>query len=176
MKLPFRKTFVIRDLMPQEQPFLREMLYEAAYWREGKRPPLEKGLARPDLVKLLADWGREGDIALVAADGHGVKLGAAWLRLWTADDHGHGFVDEETPELGIAVKPEFRHQGLGTSLLMTLLARARHDGFARVSLSVESDNPARRLYARFGFRPVHESENALTLVAELEDPPEPVSD
>jgi len=173
MKLPFRKTFVIRELAPQDQPFLREMLYEAAYWRpDGDRPPLEQGLQRPDLVRILAGWGRTGDVALVAADGHGVRLGAAWLRLWTAEDHSYGFVDEETPELGIAVKPEFRHQGVGTSLFMTLLARARQDGFTRVSLSVESANPARRLYARFGFRPVRESEHALTLVADLEPEPE----
>jgi ribosomal protein S18 acetylase RimI-like enzyme len=127
-------------------------------------------------VHLLAGWGRDGDVALVAADGHGVKLGAAWFRLWTAEDHAHGFVDDETPEIGIAVKPEFRHQGVGTSLFMTLLARARQEGFSRVSLSVENANPARRLYARFGFRPVRESEHALTLVADLEAEPSSETD
>jgi ribosomal protein S18 acetylase RimI-like enzyme len=123
-----------------------------------------QGLARPDLVELLSGWGRPGDVALVAADGRGTRLGAAWYRLWTADRHSHGFVDDRTPELGIAVKPGFRRQGVGTSLFMTLLARAEQDGFSRVSLSVESKNPARRLYARFGFEPVREGDGALTLL------------
>lgn len=168
MKRPFHQTFVIRDLLPADQPFLREMVYEAAYWRtEGERPSLEQGLSRPDLLTLLDGWGRRGDVALVAADGHGTRLGASWFRLWTPERHSYGFVDAETPEIGIAVKPEFRNQGVGTSLFMTLLARARQEGFARVSLSVENANPARRLYSRFGFVPVHESEDALTLLLDL---------
>src|SRR5262245_51138420 len=121
MRQPFHQTFVIRELLPQDEPFLREMLYEAAYWRtDRERPALEEGLKRPELVRLIAGWGRTGDVALVAADGHGSRLGAAWFRLWTVESHGYGFVDEATPEIGIAVKPEFRHQGVGTSLFMNL--------------------------------------------------------
>jgi ribosomal protein S18 acetylase RimI-like enzyme len=154
--------------LPHDRPFLLEMLYEAAYWRtDRERPKLAEGLARPDLVLLMAEWGRPGDVALIAADGHGTRLGAAWFRLWTVESHGYGFVDEATPEIGLAVKPEFRHQGVGTSLFMNLMARAQKEGFSRISLSVESANPARRLYARFGFKPVREDENALTLLREL---------
>jgi len=168
MKQPFHQTFVIRELVPQDRPFLLEMLYEAAYWRtDRERPRLAEGLERPDLVRLMANWGRAGDVALVAADGHGTRLGAAWFRLWTPENHTYGYVDESTPEIGIAVKPEFRLQGVGTSLFMQLMARAQRDGFSQISLSVESANPARRLYARFGFKPVREDENTLTLLKEL---------
>src|SRR5262249_6484575 len=138
------------------------------YWRTDRpRPSVEEGLRRPDLAAIVLGWGRNGDVALVAADGHGTRLGAAWFRLWTADESSYGFVDERTPELGIAVKSQYRHQGVGTSLFMTLLARAEQEGFSQVSLSVENDNPARRLYTRFGFRPVKETAGATTLLTDL---------
>src|SRR5450631_3785637 len=96
----FVKTLVIRRTRPDDAQFLREMLFEAAYWRTSKpRPTLEEGLARPDLQKVLAGWGRPGDLGMVATDGHGERIGAAWMRLWTVEDHALGFVDAETPEL-----------------------------------------------------------------------------
>jgi hypothetical protein len=50
--------FRIRLGSPDDHPFLREMLFEAAYGRlDQERPSLETGMARPDLVYLLADWG-----------------------------------------------------------------------------------------------------------------------
>jgi ribosomal-protein-alanine N-acetyltransferase len=57
----------IRPASAGDLPFLREMLFEAAFWREGSpRPALEEGLARPDLSRLMAGWGRAGDAAVVA--------------------------------------------------------------------------------------------------------------
>lgn len=51
----------------------------------------------------------------------------------------------------IALLPESRGQGLGTALLRSVLAAARTRG-VRVTLHVEPDNPAQRLYTRLGFR------------------------
>jgi ribosomal protein S18 acetylase RimI-like enzyme len=165
------KTLVIRRSRPDDARFLREMLFEAAYWRPGKsRPELEEGLARPDLVKVLAGWGRPGDLAMVATDGLGERIGAAWMRLWTPDDHATGFVDAETPELGIGVQRDFRRHGVGTALLLALLGRAREDGVPRVSLSVEIENVARLLYERFGFQMHSVNHGVATLVVELEEP------
>jgi GNAT superfamily N-acetyltransferase len=165
------KTLVIRRSRSDDAEFLREMLFEAAYWRPGKaRPSLEEGLARLDLVKVLAGWGRPGDLAMVATDGLGDRIGAAWMRLWTEGDHTHGFVDEVTPELGIGVRRDFRRHGVGTALLLALLGRAREDGVPRVSLSVEIENVARLLYERFGFRLHSVEQGVATLVVELEEP------
>jgi GNAT superfamily N-acetyltransferase len=50
------------------------------------------------------------------------------------------------------VKPAFRGQGVGRSLVEEVLAWAREHGWARVQLRVLRGNPvARRLYARVGF-------------------------
>jgi ribosomal protein S18 acetylase RimI-like enzyme len=165
------KTLVIRRVRADDAPFLREMLFEAAYWRPSKpRPPLEEGLARPDLAKVLAGWGRPGDLALVATAGSGERIGAAWMRRWTVQDHIHGFVDEQTPELGIGVRKDFRRHGVGTALLLALLGRAREDGVLRMSLSVEIENVARLLYERFGFQLHSVNQGVATMLVQLDDP------
>lgn len=53
----------------------------------------------------------------------------------------------------IALLPGHRGRGLGTFLLLDLLDEAAGAG-RTVSIHVEVDNPARRLYARLGFVPV----------------------
>jgi len=160
------------------------MLFEAIYWRAqaraqarppaapaapAVRPTLDEALARPELAKVLADWGRFGDLAMVATDGYGERIGAAWMRLWTRSNHLAGFVDERTPELGIGVRKEFRRHGVGTALLLALLGRAREDGVPRVSLSVEIENVARLLYERFGFYLHSVAQGVATMVVHLDD-------
>jgi ribosomal protein S18 acetylase RimI-like enzyme len=119
------------------------MLYEAFAWRPGvSAPPCDDVLSWPDVAKYVDGWGRAGDIGVVA-DG---DAGAAWVRLFTDEDHGYGFVAAHVPELTIGVAKEARGRGVGTALLERLLSR-----IGPVSLSVETDNPAVRLYERFGF-------------------------
>ena len=80
-------------------------------------------------------------------------------------------MDEQTPELSIAVVPGRRGRGYGDELLTALLERARKSGFDRLSLSVEPDNPALHLYQRHGFAQVGEKGGSLTMVAELGSQP-----
>jgi len=91
-------------------------------------------------------------------------VGAAWLRFFTSDSPGFGFVDDRTPELGMGVRSDRRGRGIGTNLLAELLTRARAAGVARVSLSVEPDNFAGNLYERAGFVPVGRSGGSVTML------------
>ena len=144
--------------------FLRDMLRHAYYWRaNAPDAPMEDSVQR-----YVNGWGRRGDAAVIAVERTG-SVGAAWYRLFPADEPGYGFVDEETPELSIAVVPGRRGRGYGDELLSALLERARKDGFTRLSLSVARDNPARKLYERHGFREVSEDGDSLTMVAELDE-------
>ena len=141
----------VRELRPDEAGFLREMVVAALAWRPGvELPPVELVLAHPQVVVFHQDWGRPGDAALVAED-DGTLIGAAWYRFFTEAEHGEGFVDEQTPELAIAVVEEFRGQGVGGGLMEALHERARRDRIARISLSVDAENPAKRLYERLGY-------------------------
>ena len=90
--------------------------------------------------------------------------GAAWYRLFPASAPGFGFVDEQTPELTIAVVPSHRGHGGGGELLEALLERARADGFAHVSLSAEPGQTA--FYEKHGFREHGRDDRTVTMVAE----------
>ena len=48
----------------------------------------------------------------------------------------------------------YRNRGIGGALLWYAEAKAREGGYARMSLTTTTINPARRLYERHGFRVV----------------------
>ena len=149
---------------PQDVPFLKDMLRHAYYWRSSSVP--ESG--EPPVQRYVERWGRPGDTALIAIQDF-QPVGAAWYRLFRADNPGYGFIDEETPELSIAIVPSRRGTGLGSELLDALMRRAREDGYGAISLSVEKDNPAVALYERHGFRRVGEDDGAYTMRADLRE-------
>ncbi len=151
-------------------PFLREMLFEAMYWRtDQERPALEEALQRPDAVHHLVDWGlREGDTAVIAVTASGEKVGAAWYRFWDDETHSYGYISPDIPEIAIGVRVDFRGQGVGSLLMTALLKAAADQGLKKVSLSVEVDNYAQKLYRRQGFTPVEKVENSWTMVVDIE--------
>lgn len=157
---PKPDTVAIRDLRDEEVGFLKQMLYTALAWRpDVQLPPVDWVLAHPQVSVFHEGWGRPGDTALVA-ELDGRPVGLVWYRLFTDETHGEGFVDEGTPELAIAVVEEHRGHGIGRRLLLAAHERARADGLARLSLSVDADNPAKRLYAALGYRD-HEPDDGL---------------
>jgi ribosomal protein S18 acetylase RimI-like enzyme len=62
---------------------------------------------------------------------------------------------DEIRIIDIALLPEHRGVGIGTALLSALLDEAAEAG-KRLSIHVEVNNPARRLYERLGFVEVEE--------------------
>jgi ribosomal protein S18 acetylase RimI-like enzyme len=161
---------IIRPLTGHDLPFLRRMLDAAAFWRSS----LAWRLARPALRLLFRrylalyheGWGREGDLGFVA-EVDGVPVGAVWYRLFTEASHGDGYIDDQTPELAIAVVEEHRGQGIGRALLEAIAVEARRHGVASIGLSVNHDNPAKRLYASVGYRELEPGTKDDRMVLEL---------
>jgi GNAT superfamily N-acetyltransferase len=126
-------------------------------------PPKEQLLAFPQLTMFHEGWGRTGDTGLVAEE-DGRLLGLAWYRFFTEQVHGEGYVDEQTPEVAVAVVDGQRGRGLGTALMDAIHARAREQRVEQISLSVDADNPAKRLYVRLGYLDV-EGEHGKMILA-----------
>jgi GNAT superfamily N-acetyltransferase len=148
---------VLRPVGIHDVRFLRDMLRHAYHWR------LAEDTERP-VYRYVQNWGRPGDAGVLALEGPHA-YGAAWYRLFTRDEPGFGFVDEQTPELTIAVVPSRRGKGAGRELLEALLAHAREEGYGAISLSAAAEQVP--YYERFGFATVSESEHAQTMLARL---------
>ena len=100
---------------------------------------------------------------VVRATGEVVAYGGLWLMV------------DEAHVTTFAVLPAWRRQGVGARLMLALLDLAVELGAAVVTLEVAISNlDARRLYERFGFRPVgvrpryysHNGEDALIMTTE----------
>ena len=158
----------LRPLKTTDRAFLEEMLFEAFFWNPAvSRPRLADFRGESEFAKRLAGWGRPGDRGVLAEERR-MRIGAAWYRLWTLEHHADGFVDGETPELGIAVDAAHRSKGVGRALLRALIEVARQEGHRALSLSVNASNYARPFYESEGFRKVGESGPSWTLVLQLE--------
>ena len=141
------------------------MLFAALYVPEGREPFPRSVLHQPDVGQYVDGFGRDGDIGVVALNGTD-PVGAAWVRLLIGPDAGYGFVDDDTPELAIAIAPEWRERGIGTQL-MDELFRSAAGIYPAISLSCDTANPAMRLYERAGFEPVEESGGSITMLKRL---------
>jgi ribosomal protein S18 acetylase RimI-like enzyme len=152
----------IRPLTLADEPFLWEMLYQALYVPEGHPPFPREIVQNPEISRYVQGWGKVDDLGFVALD-EGKPVGAVWLRLLTGDHRGFGYVDETTPELSIAILPEYRGQGIGSKLIVHLLEKTQ-SYYGAICLSVSADNPAKRLYQRLGFEVTGKNGSSLTLV------------
>ncbi|ESA38974.1 gcn5-related n-acetyltransferase [Leptolyngbya sp. Heron Island J] len=152
---------IIRPLTLEDEPFLWEMLYQALYVPAGHPAWPREIVQIPEIAHYVNGWGDQGDCGFLASNPvTGESIGAVWLRLLISNNKGYGHIDDNTPELSIAVLPEYRGQGIGTQLLTHLFAASEQSS---ISLSVSANNPAVRLYRRFGFEVVKSNQESLTM-------------
>ena len=146
------ELITFRQANPKDQSFLNEMLYQAIYLPETEKPSRAEVWSNPELNKYTTQWGKPGDFGLIAFDNEKqLEVGACWCRQFTESDKGYGYVDEQTPELSIALLPEYKGRGIGTQLLLQFLEQARPK-YRTISLSVDPDNPVMNWYQKYGFQ------------------------
>jgi ribosomal protein S18 acetylase RimI-like enzyme len=155
-------SYPLRVLGAKDEAVLYEVLYQAIFVPKGSAPPDRDIVYSPELGKYVKDFGKSDDIGYGAFDKE-KAVGAAWLRRLK---NGYGYVNDETPELTMAVMPGYRSQGIGTVLLEHLFDKAK-GCYPSVSLSVWRINSAFRLYQRFGFEVVRELQDEVVMLKKL---------
>ena len=138
---------VLRPITPSDEPFLRrvyastraEELAAVPWTAEQKDAFVAHQFAAQSAHYAQHYTGLSGHVVLV--DGH--PAGRLLVARW---EHEIRIVD-------IALLPEFRGGGTGRFLLDRLVAEADDAGKV-LSIHVERQNPALRLYERLGFRAV----------------------
>ena len=145
-------NYYLKSIERSESSFLEDMLYYAIYVGEGNPLPSRNIIYEPNLYKYIDKWDEKKDIGYVIVEQETKnKLGAVWLRTFCKNDKGYGYISEDIPELSIAIYPEYRGKGLGTSLINYLISQLPTH-INSISLSVDIQNPAKRLYERIGFK------------------------
>jgi ribosomal protein S18 acetylase RimI-like enzyme len=156
-----------RPLIASDQDKLWHWLH-VALWDPppaGLRPV--EVLQHPGVRIYAENWGHASDVGLVAQVG-GTDAGACWVRLLPAGV-GLASVDAHTPQLGIALEPDFQHKGYGRPLMLETLKAAARAGYRQVSLTVHPENGAQYLYQSCGFRKVGRRNSYHLMVANVAD-------
>ena len=159
-------TISVHEIKANAYPFLEDFLFEAIYVPEGS-PPLNKSIIfQPNLYYYIKDFGKEHDLGFII-ESDNKPVGAIWARLFSEEQKGYGFVDNETPELSMAINSDFRNQGFGNQLLEKMLVKLQELGYKNVSLSVDKRNFAYQLYLKFGFQDYQINGNTVVMVKML---------
>ena len=155
--------YTIREIQKQEYPLLDNFLYEAIFIPEGIEPPPKTIITSPELQVYVERFGESIDDLGLVAEVDGKVVGAVWVRIM--NDYGH--IDDETPSLAISLYKEYRGFGIGTAMMKEILALLKSHGYSRVSLSVQKDNYAAKIYLKIGFEIVRENEEEYIMVCYL---------
>ena len=138
---------IIRDLRSEEVHLLRGFLYDSIFIPAGEEHPDISITDRPELQVYIRNFGSMKDDKCLVAEVNGEVIGAVWCRIM--NDYGH--IDDETPSFAISVRKEYRRQGIGTALMMNIIAALKQAGYSQASLSVQKANYAVKMYQHLGF-------------------------
>lgn len=152
--------YTIREIQKQEYPLLDHFLYEAIFMPEGIEPPPKTIITSPELQVYVNRFGESKEDRGLVAEVDGKIVGAVWVRIM--NDYGH--IDDETPSLAISLYKEYRGLGIGTAMMKDILALLKSNGYKQVSLSVQKNNYAAKLYLKVGFEIVKESDEEYIMV------------
>ena len=153
-------NYTIRELSIDERDVLETFLYQAIFIPEGITPPPFEIIKQPELQVYIKGFGeQEGDICLVA-ECDGKIVGAVWVRIM--NDYGH--VSDDMPSLAISLLPEYRGNGIGTALMQSMQEMVSQQGYKGISLSVQKQNYAAKMYSRLGFKTIEDKDEELIMV------------
>jgi len=148
MQMPGAKgKITFRPVQDADRDFLfrlfastREREFALTSWTAAdKQDFLQDQFATQDRAYRMTYLG--ASFTIIQIDGMGIG------RLYVARQ------DDCLRLIELTIAPEWRGRGIGTDILRSLMNEA-HGGKVPVRLHVQTNNPARTLYLRHGFRPI----------------------
>ena len=153
-------NYTIRELSIDERNVLETFLYHAIYIPDGITPPPFEIIIQPELQVYIERFGeQDGDICLVAEFDSKI-VGAVWVRIM--NDYGH--ISDDMPSLAISLLPEYRGKGIGTALMQSMQEIVSKQGYKGISLSVQKQNYATKMYRKLGFNTIEDKDEELIMV------------
>jgi GNAT superfamily N-acetyltransferase len=146
---PVLHDFSLRPLLAADSALLATATLGNLNWGEERFTATDLS-TRPDFSHYTVVDHQRGDFGWVAEAGKDA-IGVVWAQYLPPDDPGYGFLAEDTPEVSLWVRGDWRGQGVGRALLRQVQDDARARGVPRLSLSVEADKDAKKLYTAEGF-------------------------
>ena len=139
---------MIRNATSDDRPLVRELFLE--FTREIPDAPHRDDDTEDDLAKLERSMTQGGVVLLAERDGKTVGLAAA---------------EKSGTRVGylsiLYVRPRARGNGVARELVHEVVSRLRPQGVEVLELDVlESNEPARKVYERWGFTPVQHAVGA----------------
>lgn len=152
--------YIIREMKESEYLLLDDFLYEAIFQRDEANLAPRTIIEKPELQVYIKDFGKEKDDYCLCAEVDKKIIGAVWVR----NIRGYGGIDDITPELAISLYRDFRGYGIGTTMMKEILGYLKNAGYSKMSLSVQKDNYAVKMYLSLEFQIVNEDTEEYIMV------------
>ena len=159
--------YIIREIKKAEYDLLNDFLYEAIYIPDGVEPPPKSIINCPGLQEYVFEFAKRKDDRALVAEVQGTVIGAIWVRIM--NDYGESDIDNDTPSLAMSVFQKYRGQGIGTSFFTAtiIVSGKKSFGYSKISLSVQKNNYAVKMYKKAGFLVVDENSEEYIMTINL---------
>ena len=161
------KEVIIREIRTEELDILDELMYQSIYQPEGSKPIPREVTKIPEVNIYIDAFGSKKDDYCLVAELEERIIGAVWVRILADEIKGYGNIDDQTPEFAISLFKEYRNKGIGTLLMQKMIEYLKGKGYAQISLSVQKQNNAVRMYQNLGFEIIRENEEDYLMVLKL---------
>ena len=157
-------NYKIRELDKKEISVLDDFLYEAIFLPDDSIVLPRNIIEKPELQVYIENWGKPDDLCLVAECENKI-VGAVWTRIM--NDYGH--IDNQTPSLAISLYKNYRNKGIGTEIMEAILRLLKIKGYSQVSLAVQKENYAVKMYKKVGFKIVNQNSEEYIMLCTLQN-------
>lgn len=146
-----------------EYRLLEDFLYQAIFQPDKTNLAPKSIINKPELQVYIKDFGKQKDDYCFCAESESKVVGAVWVR----NINGYGSVDDNTVEFAIAVFDDYQKMGIGTSLMNMMINHLKKLNCSKVSLAVQKDNYAVKMYFNVGFEIIDENEQEYIMIHRL---------